>query len=59
MHKKSTQTSTVDARFVTASEPQTESMKPCESTLAIIRQFARAYHFERALSPRHAAMFLN
>lgn len=33
--------------------------KPRETTLAFLRQFARVYHYEPALSPRHGAMVLN
>ena len=59
MLKKSTSSSTLDNNRRLASVKKNECLKPCESTLAIIRQFARAYHFERALAPRHAAVILN
>lgn len=59
MLKKSTSSSTIDNNRMLASEKKDECLKPCESTLAIIRQFARAYHFEHALAPRHAAVILN
>lgn len=59
MLKKSTSSSTVGDNRTLASDKKDECLKPCESTLAIIRQFARAYHFERALAPRHAAVILN
>lgn len=42
MLKKSTSSSTLDNNRMLASEKKDECLKPCESTLAIIRQFARA-----------------
>ncbi len=60
MLKKSTQTSTLDARRASASDTVEKCQKPRESTLAFIRQFARAYHFEHALVAQPvAAMVLN
>ena len=59
MLKKSTSSSTIDDNRMLASEKKDECLKPCESTRSIIRQFARAYHFEHALAPRHAAVILN
>lgn len=59
MLKKSTSYLTADDRRVSARDSRREHVMPRESTLAFIRQFARAYHFECALAPSHAGIVLN
>lgn len=59
MLKKSTSYLATADRRVAARDSKREHAMPRESTLAFLRQFARAYHFECALAPAQAGMVLN
>ncbi len=59
MQKKSTPISTISSVTGVSSDRNTVRLAPRESTLSFLRQFARVYHFEAAITGVPRGMILN